>query len=206
MINLLTREAWIDSLSEDKVVEYFDNFGSTFQVPELISFSLIRDFGKGVLFPVSGHFNRFVGYDFFSGIGISSDGPSYIEGVLDLDKNSLRMVEFYEALHSLGNWTEYNVNKDDKGNWKGTVLYNWRGEQTLEGNVEVHSLENKFVNESLGGRGHHNIFNHPKIREKINEFWNNLKGEGFIIPEQYYSREEVNNLYLMNGEKDDLPF
>jgi len=205
MINLKDWDKWKDSLSREEIIKTYDKFGSTAQVPEIVYFGFNKIKKSLSISPISGNFRKIAYENCFKGHAISIIGHSYLEGILDKEKGILRMIEFYELLHSRGDWCEYNIDLDKKGNTKGTYRHVRDGKDFDFGKIEIVSLENFFsLNMGVDGVGHFNVIHGGVQPKKLTEFWDGLKKEGFNVPQKYYFRKGMGE--FQEKVEDDLPF
>ena len=149
-----------------------------------------------------GIFRRFAfGDGSFEGRTISIMGPAYTEGLLDFDKKVIKMIEFYELLHSKGDWCAYNLKKNEKGIWVGE--YNQiREEKPFDsGKLEIISLRNIFsLDKGVDNLAKISIFRNGPLPKKLAEFWNGLKEQGFNVPQEYFFENEGKEIEEDLGE------
>jgi len=186
MINLRSYENWKSSLSEEKRAELVEKRGMPLQVPELFNFGLNKLWPKAI-YPVSGNFTRFTPHSFFEGISVSLQGHAYIEGIFEKDKGIFKMVEFYEMLHSRGDWCEYDLSKNKKGIWGGKYFHMRDGKICDKGTAELITLENKFIETSVEWSPAFNVLSGASPK-KLKEFWNELMEKGHDVPHNYLSK------------------
>jgi hypothetical protein len=204
MINLKDWNKWNGSLSEEEVVRVYDKFGCTSQVPEIVHFGFNKVRDNLSISPVSGNFRKTPLEDYFEGHAISIMGNSYLEGILDKEKGILKMIEFYEVLHSRGDWCEYNLDLNKKGKEKGEYLHVRQGKDFDMGKIEIISLENFFsLDKGIDEISHFHVVYGGMQPKRLTKFWNDLKEEGFNVPQGYYPEDEIKDFHK---PEDDLPF